>query len=107
MPLHKSFNSDKIKDESKTTLDQIVGVLKENSDWKMTIEGHTDNIGGVSFNQALSEKRANLINIIISAFAIVFVLAEYWRPLGLDKSIFWNLIFVSVIWSSPLVIIIL
>ncbi|MBR9916093.1 MAG: efflux RND transporter permease subunit, partial [Algicola sp.] len=27
----------------------------------------------------------------------VFLLAEYWRPLGVDKSIFWNLIFVSVI----------
>jgi len=40
---------------------------------------------------------ANLINIIISASAIVFLLAEYWRPLGVDKSIFWNLIFVSVI----------
>jgi Cu(I)/Ag(I) efflux system membrane protein CusA/SilA len=25
------------------------------------------------------------------------LLAEYWRPLGVDKSIFWNLIFVSVI----------
>lgn len=52
------FNSDKIKDESKPTLDNIVAVLKENSDWKMTIEGHTDNVGGESFNQTLSEKRA-------------------------------------------------
>ncbi len=34
---------------------------------------------------------------LISASAIVFLLAEYWRPLGVDKSIFWNLIFVSVI----------
>ena len=51
----------------------------------------------ISSGFSLSEKRANLINIIISAFAIVFVLAEYWRPLGLDKSIFWNLIFVSLI----------
>ncbi len=25
------------------------------------------------------------------------MLAEYWRPLGVDKSIFWNLIFVSII----------
>ncbi|MBO6534530.1 MAG: efflux RND transporter permease subunit, partial [Muricauda sp.] len=49
----------------------------------------------ISTGFSLSEERANLINIIISAFAIVFVLAEYWRPLGLDKSIFWNLIFVS------------
>ena len=39
----------------------------------------------------------NFINIILSVSAIVFLLAEYWRPLGVDKSIFWNLIFVSVI----------
>ena len=52
------FNSDKIKDESKPTLNKIVAVLKANSDWKMTVEGHTDNVGGESFNQTLSEKRA-------------------------------------------------
>lgn len=48
-------------------------------------------------NQKLTDKRANLINIIISALAIVFLLAEYWRPLGVDKSIILNLIFVSII----------
>lgn len=52
------FNSDKIKAESKPTLDKIVAVLKENSAWKMTIEGHTDDVGGESYNQTLSEKRA-------------------------------------------------
>jgi Cu(I)/Ag(I) efflux system membrane protein CusA/SilA len=45
----------------------------------------------------ITNKQANLINIIISASAIIFLLAEYWRPLGVDKSIFWNLIFVSII----------
>ncbi|MCO4821298.1 MAG: efflux RND transporter permease subunit [Flavobacteriaceae bacterium] len=45
----------------------------------------------------VNEKQANLINIIVSASAIVFLLAQYWRPLGVDKSIFWNLIFVGVI----------
>lgn len=45
----------------------------------------------------LSEKRANNINIFISALAVVFLLAEFWRPLGVDKSIFWNLIFVGLI----------
>ncbi len=39
----------------------------------------------------------NLINIVIFATAIVFLLAEYWRPLGFDRSIFMNLIFVSII----------
>ena len=48
-------------------------------------------------NHKFSEKKANFINIIISASAIVFLLAEYWRPLGVDRSIFWNLIFVGVI----------
>ncbi|MCH4553073.1 efflux RND transporter permease subunit [Aestuariibaculum lutulentum] len=39
----------------------------------------------------------NSLNIIISALVIVFLLAEYWRPLGVDRSIFWNLIFVAII----------
>lgn len=51
----------------------------------------------LKLNAQLSEKRANLVNIVISALAIVFLLAAYWRPLGVDKSIFWNLIFVSLI----------
>ncbi|MAP53540.1 efflux RND transporter permease subunit [Altibacter sp.] len=45
----------------------------------------------------LSEKGANLTNMLISVAAIVILLASYWRPLGLDKSIFWNLIFVSIV----------
>ncbi|WP_248723836.1 efflux RND transporter permease subunit [Seonamhaeicola sp. ML3] len=51
----------------------------------------------LKFNGQLLEKRANLINIVISSLTIVFLLAEYWRPLGVDKSIFWNLIFVGMI----------
>ncbi|MDC1522944.1 efflux RND transporter permease subunit, partial [Flavobacteriaceae bacterium] len=51
----------------------------------------------LNLQNKITEKQANLINIIISVSAIVFLLAEYWRPLGVDKSIFWNLIFVSVI----------
>ncbi|MBE9489488.1 MAG: efflux RND transporter permease subunit [Bacteroidetes bacterium] len=53
--------------------------------------------GLLKLNEKLSEKGANLTNIIISALAIVFLLAEYWRPLGVDKNIFWNLIFVGLI----------
>ncbi|MEH6537251.1 MAG: efflux RND transporter permease subunit [Psychroserpens sp.] len=47
--------------------------------------------------QKITEKQANYSNIIISVSAIIFLLAEYWRPLGVDKSIFWNLVFVSII----------
>ncbi|NNF86749.1 MAG: cation transporter [Winogradskyella sp.] len=51
----------------------------------------------LNLQNRITDKQANLINIIISSTAIVFLLAEYWRPLGVDKSIFWNLIFVSFI----------
>ncbi|MEX6625524.1 efflux RND transporter permease subunit [Tenacibaculum salmonis] len=47
--------------------------------------------------QKINEKQVNYINTGISALAIVFLLAEYWRPLGVDKNIFWNLIFVAII----------
>ncbi|MCM4156637.1 efflux RND transporter permease subunit [Gramella sp. AN32] len=53
--------------------------------------------GILILQKKITPKRANLINIIISAFAIVFLLAEYWRPLGFDRSIFMNLIFVGLI----------
>ena len=45
----------------------------------------------------LSRKRANYINIAIAAIAIVFLLANYWRPLGFDRNIGLNLVFVSLI----------
>ncbi len=45
----------------------------------------------------LNKKKVNLINIIISSTAIIFMLAEYWRPLGFDRSVFVNLIFVALI----------
>ncbi|TDQ30104.1 efflux RND transporter permease subunit [Tenacibaculum caenipelagi] len=39
----------------------------------------------------------NTINIIISTLAIVGLLAEYWRPLGVDRTIFTNLLFVAFV----------
>ncbi|UNZ00081.1 efflux RND transporter permease subunit [Zhouia spongiae] len=45
----------------------------------------------------INKEQSNIGNIVISAFAIVYFLAEYWRPLGVDRSVFVNLIFVGVI----------
>jgi Cu(I)/Ag(I) efflux system membrane protein CusA/SilA len=55
-------------------------------------------LAGRLFNGfSLSEKQANLLNIVISATAIIFLLATFWRPLGVDRSIFINLVFVGLI----------
>ena len=51
----------------------------------------------LKWQEKITEQQANYSNIIICALAIIFLLAEYWRPLGLDKSIFWNLVFVAII----------
>ena len=51
----------------------------------------------LKWQEKITEQQANYSNIIISALAIIFLLAEYWRPLGVDKSIFWNLVFVAII----------
>lgn len=51
----------------------------------------------ISDRLTLTDERANTVNIIISALAVVYLLAEFWRPLGVDKSIFLNLLFVGFI----------
>lgn len=53
-----NFNSDVIRPESKPTLDKVIAILKDKTGWQFAVGGHTDNIGGDSFNQTLSEKRA-------------------------------------------------
>ncbi len=39
----------------------------------------------------------NTLNIIIASAAIVILLASYWRPLGFDRSVAINLIFVAIL----------
>src|SRR5205807_7118793 len=51
-------NSDAIRPESAPTLQEIGDMLKQHADLKLTIEGHTDNVGSAAANQTLSEKRA-------------------------------------------------
>lgn len=63
-------DSDKIKDESKPTLDKIVSVLKAKPQWKLTIEGHTDSTSTAEHNQALSERRAASVKAYLQAAGI-------------------------------------
>jgi outer membrane protein OmpA-like peptidoglycan-associated protein len=51
-------DSDRIRDESKPTLDRIAALLKAKAAWKLAIEGHTDSTSTTQHNQELSERRA-------------------------------------------------
>ncbi|WP_348263426.1 OmpA family protein [Telmatobacter sp. DSM 110680] len=56
--IYFDFNKDTIKTESEPVLKQIVQAMADNPAWKLTVEGHTDNIGGDSYNLDLSKRRA-------------------------------------------------
>jgi hypothetical protein len=56
--IYFDFNSATIKPESKAVLTEIAGVMKAHPDWKLSVSGHTDNVGGAAPNLALSQRRA-------------------------------------------------
>ncbi|EPG74061.1 OmpA family protein [Leptospira fainei serovar Hurstbridge str. BUT 6] len=51
-----------ISKESEPELNRLAELLKSNSNLKILVEGHTDNVGKKSDNQILSENRANAIS---------------------------------------------
>jgi outer membrane protein OmpA-like peptidoglycan-associated protein len=56
--IYFDFNKDTIKPESEPVLKEIVQAMGDNPDWKLTVEGNTDNIGGDTYNLDLSKRRA-------------------------------------------------
>jgi outer membrane protein OmpA-like peptidoglycan-associated protein len=55
------FNSAALDPASERTITSLADVLARHADWKVTIEGHTDSIGSVAANQALSERRVEAV----------------------------------------------
>jgi OOP family OmpA-OmpF porin len=61
--LYINFDTGKadLKPETQGTIDQITALLKSNEDLKVSIEGHTDNVGQPAANKTLSEQRAKSV----------------------------------------------
>jgi outer membrane protein OmpA-like peptidoglycan-associated protein len=63
------FDTDKstLKPMSYTELDKLVEILNNNPKMKIEIGGHTDNVGTKTYNQKLSQSRAEaVVNYLIS-----------------------------------------
>jgi outer membrane protein OmpA-like peptidoglycan-associated protein len=63
--IYFDFASDHLKPESTPVLDEIAGVLKDNPEWKLTVSGHTDNVGGDPYNLDLSQRRAAAVKLAL------------------------------------------
>lgn len=47
-------------------LREISEALRKHPEWKLTINGHTDNVGGDAFNLDLSKRRSGAVRIALS-----------------------------------------
>jgi outer membrane protein OmpA-like peptidoglycan-associated protein len=56
--IYFDFNRDTLKPESEPVLKEIAQAMRDNPGWELTVEGHTDNVGGDSYNLELSRRRA-------------------------------------------------
>lgn len=63
-------DSDRIRDESKPTLQRIAALLKERPAWKLSIEGHTDATASAAHNQDLSARRAGAVKAFLVAAGV-------------------------------------
>ena len=59
--IYFDFGSATIRSESEAVLKEISDTLTKNPSWKLSVEGHTDNIGGDAANLELSRHRAEAV----------------------------------------------
>ncbi|QTF91189.1 OmpA family protein [Halomonas sp. BM-2019] len=65
-----AFDSDELTPAAETTLDEVARRLREYTDVRIRIEGHTDSRGSAQYNQGLSERRANSVRDYLASQGI-------------------------------------
>ena len=68
--VHFDFDRYSLRPEAVRALDEAVRSLQENPNLRITIEGHTCNIGTAEYNLALGERRANAVRDYLASRGI-------------------------------------
>jgi len=63
--IYFDFASDRIKAESEPVLKKIADVMTKNPKWRLSVEGHTDILGGSEANLQLSKRRAAAVREVL------------------------------------------
>jgi outer membrane protein OmpA-like peptidoglycan-associated protein len=93
------FNSDRVHPRYYPDLDKLGQALAQRPDYRVRIEGYTDNIGSDTYNQVLSERRVESVrSYLVQKFAIAperltvkgygksNPIADNYTPEGWDKN---------------------
>ena len=65
--VHFDFDRYSLRPEATRALDEAIRALQENPNLRITIEGHTCNIGTAEYNLALGERRATAVREYLSS----------------------------------------
>jgi OOP family OmpA-OmpF porin len=81
------FNSDKLNDEAKMALDQMVANPNQYKRYFIAVEGFTDQVGSTDYNAALSRRRADAVVEYLVAQHNVPIYRIHMVGLGKQKPI--------------------
>lgn len=76
------FNKATLRDSSRTALDHLVGLLKENENITIELSAHCDYIGSAEYNKRLSQRRAEAVVAYLIQNGIA---ADRLTPVGYGK----------------------
>jgi outer membrane protein OmpA-like peptidoglycan-associated protein len=68
--IYYNSNSAELTESSKKVLQEFAAYLKDNPKMVIEIQGHTDNVGSATSNQALSANRAFTVKATLESFGI-------------------------------------
>jgi outer membrane protein OmpA-like peptidoglycan-associated protein len=93
MALYINFDTGKatIRPESRPIVEQVASLLKQNTGLRLSIEGHTDNVGTPASNKLLSEQRAKAVldGVVAAGVPAARLSALGWgqeRPIADNRS---------------------